>query len=600
MPNNRNQFGCPRLIYRIDSRPPEEIFEHGFRAWGTNTNFFRHILGYSLGGDLSESEGSAFISASDSPDSSLRFFGGMLNEPGDPLEYYLYEIRADNTVYSALRTASFYQQRINTGLVDFQDETDMETMIDAVDSIFGEFAYQREWFSVGPIPRERVRSAWRIDSVPIDPHHIRHQRSVYYTPRINEPEELNTHYVDGNTYANELPYTDGATLTTTSRVSVPSELVEADASGGVGSSLGFACSPSSSPRIQLDGSNSIDNKPIREMKCYFDKNKITKEFKKPKKSPFIFSAVLKFKLYLKGSKTNQEFVLSLKTDKSTNYAVLEETKNVSKTPDFIYDVYNCFSWNDHNTKLSYALSPVNIGLVDEYDVAYTVATVNDSSQKWKLDIVQNNHNNTLLRILSWNLWDFSLQRNTKTNKIYLRPIKEANGDYEELYVNIVEGKCDNCVLLPQENETKLVDIGLWWMWENINYSIIPETGRSQQGHVEKNKFFYDLNTYKILYINKQSKIFALKNNRQGYNWNWVAWLPSNLEKTSNKKFKWYFENDKFDQGSDVNYRNIRSFENNDWLWVTIYGSNWGSLFTTNLNQQIRSLALFRINPEADI
>lgn len=77
-------------------------------------------------------------------------------------------------------------------------------------------------------------------------------------------------------------------------------------------------------------------------------------------------------------------------------------------------------------------------------------------------------------------------------------------------------------------------------------------------------------------------------------------MPSNLEKTSNKKFKWYFENDKFDQGSDVNYRNIRSFENNDWLWVTIYGSNWGSLFTTNLNQQIRSLALFRINPEADI
>ena len=135
------------------------------------------------------------ISGSDSPESSLRFFGGMLNEPEDPLEYYLYEIRADENVYSVERNASFYHQRISTGLIDFE-EGDIQTAVDAVDAIFREFAYQREWFNVGPIPRERVRAAWKIDSVSILPTHIRHQRRiVYYTPKINNPEILNENYV---------------------------------------------------------------------------------------------------------------------------------------------------------------------------------------------------------------------------------------------------------------------------------------------------------------------------------------------------------------------------------------------------------------------
>lgn len=121
-----------------------------------------------------------------------------MNEPEDPLEYYLYEIRADENLYSVDRTASFYHQRISTSEIDFT-EGDLETAVDAVDAIFGDFSYKREWFNVGPIPRERIRSAWRVDSVAILPNHIRHQRNtVYYTPRINEPEIMNPHYVEAD------------------------------------------------------------------------------------------------------------------------------------------------------------------------------------------------------------------------------------------------------------------------------------------------------------------------------------------------------------------------------------------------------------------
>ena len=103
--SNRHEYGCPR----IDSRLPEVIFEEGFQTWGNNRNFFDHILGYSLGGEFSEKRRSGIILASDLPDSSIRFFGNMMNDPmDDDMEYYLYKIRVDENVYSQLRTYSFY------------------------------------------------------------------------------------------------------------------------------------------------------------------------------------------------------------------------------------------------------------------------------------------------------------------------------------------------------------------------------------------------------------------------------------------------------------------------------------------------------------
>ena len=329
---NRNEHGCPGVVYRIDSRPPEVIFEEGFQTWGNNRNFFDHILGYSLGDDIPEQIRSGIISTSDSPDSSIRFFGSMMNNPmDDDMEYYLYEIRADENVYSALRTASFYQQRIATGLISPFEESILEQMIDTVDAIFHEFAYQREWFNVGNIPRERVRSAWRVDSVRINPIHIRHQvDTVYHTPRINEPEIFNPNFVQANTFANNLAYTEGAQHDTPSTVSLPSELVESSTDGDVSASLGFACSPEfhSSKRSK----RSIEQMKIEKMYCYFDnKEKQPKRFKinSEIKKPFIFQQHFENKMYLVGEKTNEEFVLSFKNDLTTktNEATLEIISN---------------------------------------------------------------------------------------------------------------------------------------------------------------------------------------------------------------------------------------------------------------------------------
>ena len=540
------------------------------------------------------------ISASDSPDSSLRFFGGMLNEPEDPLEYYLYEIRANDFVYSAERTASFYHQRISTGLIDFE-EGDMQIAIDAVDAIFREFAYQREWFNVGPIPRERVRAAWRIDSVPILPTHIRHQRrTVYYTPRINEPEFLNEHFIDINTYANDLPYTEGATIVTPSTVSVPSELVESDATGGVSSSLGFACSLNPESPHKSKRSLNSDEK----LKCYYDTKKVIENLDLIPSPPVKFSEVYPTKIYLKGSKSNKEFVLSKSDNTKSYFPELVELKDAQKAPEFIYDVFQCISWTNENFEFSWAITPQMIGRIQTYyDLNYSVASINNPYQKWRLEAILNKPDECLFRIRNIELHDFCLKREIKTNKIWLRSITEKDDSYEDLYLVIADNKSETCILLSQESKTKLVDLSLSWFYQNINYVPTPENERSKQSKPEYDSFFYDLKTCKIIYIDKvdpiKRKIFALFNNRQLYNWNWVKWMKSDLKVTDDNRYRWYFQNWKWEE-DDMPYRNIRSYYDNDYLRVVLYGINWGSLYTTNYSSDYNSIAIFRISPYADI
>lgn len=58
---------APRFVYRIDTRPPERIFEQGFQTHGNVRDFFTHILGRRITDD-------GFVSASETPTAALRYF----------------------------------------------------------------------------------------------------------------------------------------------------------------------------------------------------------------------------------------------------------------------------------------------------------------------------------------------------------------------------------------------------------------------------------------------------------------------------------------------------------------------------------------------
>ena len=76
-------------------------------------------------------------------------------------------------------------------------------------------------------------------------------------------------------------------------------------------------------------------------------------------------------------------------------------------------------------------------------------------------------------------------------------------------------------------------------------------------------------------------------------------MKSDLKVTDDNRYRWYFQNWKWEE-DDMPYRNIRSYYDNDYLRVVLYGINWGSLYTTNYSSDYNSIAIFRISPYADI
>ena len=102
---------------------------------------------------------------------------------------------------------------------------------------------------------------------------------------------------------------------------------------------------------------------------------------------------------------------------------------------------------------------------------------------------------------------------------------------------------------------------------------------------EDKKYFYDLSTFKIFYLNDFNEIFCLENKRykNTSKWDWTRWQRLDLEHTNNDRLKWYFEYCFYEEDfSDVTFRKIKSFENGDLLKVYTKGVNWGSLITTKI------------------
>ncbi len=89
-----------RRVFRADSRPPEDVFQNGFQAWGTNINFNAHILGIS---GRRGSRDSAFIPTTTNGQAAENFALDLLNVSPDATAY-VYYIRATDNFYSAMTT----------------------------------------------------------------------------------------------------------------------------------------------------------------------------------------------------------------------------------------------------------------------------------------------------------------------------------------------------------------------------------------------------------------------------------------------------------------------------------------------------------------
>lgn len=164
-------------LYRIDSRPYEEIFQHGFQAHGYNDNLQDHLTSrsctYPASGNIAQPN-TAFISVSASSDWSERYVLGLMNP--DRLTVNRYRIRSSNNIYQMTRTLNAYDPTYNSGL-------------DTAGA-------QSEWIAYRYIPRE--------DIIGVD---VYTQRGS----RIYRSFHSNSHYVDRVPVVTMIPYAPTST-----------------------------------------------------------------------------------------------------------------------------------------------------------------------------------------------------------------------------------------------------------------------------------------------------------------------------------------------------------------------------------------------------
>lgn len=96
-------YAAPSIVYRMDKRPPSEIFKHGFKTWGDNDNLFEHVEGISMG--ITDGSGSAFVSTTSDLQYAIEFAQAVRLE-----EFYIYEIRATDNFYSLNITFTHFAQ----------------------------------------------------------------------------------------------------------------------------------------------------------------------------------------------------------------------------------------------------------------------------------------------------------------------------------------------------------------------------------------------------------------------------------------------------------------------------------------------------------
>jgi len=141
----------PADVYRVDARPPGEIFKDGFKAWGSNGDLLAHILGTSL--TRTGDEGSSFVATTETLEAAYRIIQRMYENDLAlrRTNFYIYEIRADQTFYQVDRYLESLERNPPAG----QNRRGIAEVRRA-------YRYEREWVAAGGIPARQVRLAREV------------------------------------------------------------------------------------------------------------------------------------------------------------------------------------------------------------------------------------------------------------------------------------------------------------------------------------------------------------------------------------------------------------------------------------------------------
>ncbi|MCM6778460.1 hypothetical protein NDR87_33740 [Nocardia sp. CDC159] len=188
------QVKVPKIVYRIDTRGPEEIFRDGFRVpgVGTNDSVLDHIWGHSTraggesAGEAANKKGTTNLvsTTSELNEVATQWLASQFSlEPGQ--RPWVYVIRPDENFYSVRITLD--------KLKDIGSAKEKESAELALQSV----GYHYEWDARGGIRPERVHSAFQIDVIGNQLKHVKDSVRINpafdraFEPKANQAPLLN-------------------------------------------------------------------------------------------------------------------------------------------------------------------------------------------------------------------------------------------------------------------------------------------------------------------------------------------------------------------------------------------------------------------------
>ncbi|MGW8551397.1 hemopexin repeat-containing protein [Streptomyces tubercidicus] len=180
--NDPESNGYPNMVWRVDTRSPEEIWGSdgqgpGFQPHGTNRNFLQHVTRTNAAGERVTDSG--YVSTTTSREWAERNHIRNLLAADNGLTVWLYRIRADGNFYS-----------VNNSLHAAMSATEDDDTLDVLSDVDTRYRRQNEWAARGGIPVANIQGA------------------IPYTHSANDDgfsagtEQTSSHYVAMATVAN--------------------------------------------------------------------------------------------------------------------------------------------------------------------------------------------------------------------------------------------------------------------------------------------------------------------------------------------------------------------------------------------------------------
>ncbi|MEV8520557.1 hypothetical protein ABZR86_12245 [Dyella marensis] len=143
-----------RVVYRYDTRPPQEIFASGFAAPGQDMNLIRHVTGWTDG--RAEGDDDGLIATTSEESVARRMAVAHLNHFSDPnAMVFVYAISANHDFFAVMPSLSNFleQQRAAPAAARYMEREGQLSLV--IES----YREQQEFVSAAPIPPSAIRWA---------------------------------------------------------------------------------------------------------------------------------------------------------------------------------------------------------------------------------------------------------------------------------------------------------------------------------------------------------------------------------------------------------------------------------------------------------